>query len=173
MGKWFTHRALECPQIGGLVEASDAENRPMFRPARPQRAVDQIVAQVEALLRDGKLRPGDRLPSERALAEQFTVSRNTVREALRILEFNGMLVLKRGATGGAFVTEPDTGAAARGIADALARAAFRPRDLKSARTSLEGLVGDDPDANPVLALLLRSLTETTDRGGSGTRRGVA
>ena len=160
-------------QIGGAVEASDAENRPMFRPARPQRAVDQIVAQVEGLLKDGKLRPGDRLPSERALAEQFTVSRNTVREALRILEFNGMLVLKRGATGGAFVTQPDTGASVRGIVDALDRAGFPSRDLKSARASLQGIVGDDPEANPVLALLLRSLTEMTGRGGTGTRRGVA
>lgn len=155
------------------MEASDAENRPMFRPARPQRAVDQIVAQVESLLRDGKLRPGDRLPSERALADQFAVSRNTVREALRILEFNGMLVLKRGSTGGAFVTTPDTGASARGIVDALGRAGFPQRDLESARSSLEELVGDDPDANPVLALLLRSLAEMTGRGGTGAKRGVA
>lgn len=155
------------------MEASDAENRPMFRPARPQRAVDQIVGQIEGLLRDGKLRPGDRLPSERALAEQFAVSRNTVREALRILEFNGMLVLKRGSTGGAFVTQPDTGASVRGIADALDRAGFPARDLKAARTSLEGLVGDDPDANPVLVLLLRSLATMTERGGTRSTRGVA
>jgi len=145
----------------------------MFRPARPQRAVDQIVGQVEGLLRDGALRPGDRLPSERALAEQFAVSRNTVREALRILEFNGMLVLKRGSTGGAFVTRPDTGASARGIVDALDRAGFPARDLKAARTSLEGLVGEDPEANPVLALLLRSLATMTERAGAGSTRGVA
>lgn len=154
------------------MEASDAGNRPMFRPARPQRAVDQIVAQVESLLHDGKLRPGDRLPSERALAEQFAVSRNTVREALRILEFNGMLVLKRGSTGGAFVTQPDTGAAARGVVDALDRAGFPARDVKAARASLEALVGAEPEANPVLALLLRSLATMTERGRGGTR-GVA
>lgn len=155
------------------MEASDAENRPMFRPARPKRAVDQIVAQVAGLLRDGRLRPGDRLPSERALAGQFAVSRNTVREALRILEFNGMLVLKRGSTGGAFVTRPDPDGAAGGIADALDRAGFPPRELKAARASLADLVGDDPDGNPVLALLLRSLDTMTDRGRTGSTRGVA
>ncbi|HEY3686847.1 MAG TPA: GntR family transcriptional regulator [Streptosporangiaceae bacterium] len=155
------------------MEASDAENRPMFRPARPKRAVDQIVAQVEGLLRDGKLRPGDRLPSERALAEQFAVSRNTVREALRILEFNGMLMLKRGSTGGAFVTHPDPEGAARGIADALDRAGFPSRDLKAARTSLKALIGDAKDANPVLVLLLHSLDATTEPGGTASTRGVA
>jgi DNA-binding FadR family transcriptional regulator len=57
-----------------------------FQPVRPTRAYEAIVEQVEETLVRGDLRPGDRLPSERDLMSQFSVSRSTVREALRVLE---------------------------------------------------------------------------------------
>jgi DNA-binding FadR family transcriptional regulator len=97
----------------------DADETTMFRPARPRRAFDEIIEQIRALIESGELRPGDRLPSERALAEQFAVSRNTVREALRMLEISGLVVLKRGATGGAFIAHADTSTVTSSLTDAL------------------------------------------------------
>lgn len=62
-----------------------------FRPVQPVRAYERIVEQVEEALFRGELRPGERLPSERELVTQFAVSRSTVREALRVLESNGVV----------------------------------------------------------------------------------
>ena len=63
----------------------------MFRPVRRVRAYEAIVEQVEMAIRNGDLLPGDRLPSERDLMAQFVLSRSTVREALRVLESNGLV----------------------------------------------------------------------------------
>ncbi|MCV0408409.1 MAG: GntR family transcriptional regulator [Rhizobiaceae bacterium] len=52
---------------------------------------DIILRQIKALIDEGTLRPGDRLPSERSLAERFNVGRTPVREALRRLEFYGIV----------------------------------------------------------------------------------
>lgn len=78
--------------------------RPTFTPARPVRAYENIVRQIEDAIYRGQLRPGQRLPSERELTTQFAVSRATVREALRVLESSGLVRSRQGdATGGAEV----------------------------------------------------------------------
>jgi DNA-binding FadR family transcriptional regulator len=112
----------------------------VFEPARPTRAVDGIVAQVRAMLARGEVGTGDRLPTERVLAEQFGVSRNTVREALRMLEISGLVTLKAGATGGAFIARPDPGVAARGLADAFQLTGLTLSDLTEARSWIESIV---------------------------------
>lgn len=53
----------------------------------------------------GRCLPGDKLPSERSMAEQFGVSRTSIREAIRVLVRYGLLEIKRGATGGAIVRD--------------------------------------------------------------------
>ncbi|MEU3270881.1 FadR/GntR family transcriptional regulator [Saccharomonospora sp. NPDC006951] len=113
---------------------------PAFQPARPRRAFDEIIAQVRGMVRSGELRPGDRLPAERALAEQFAVSRNTVREALRMLEISGLVQLRRGAAGGAFIAKADPGKVATTMTDMLELSQFSMTDLTEARTWLESLV---------------------------------
>ncbi len=57
----------------------------MYTPVRLARLYEQIVEQIEARIRNGELKPGDQLPSERELAEQFGVSRTAVREAIKAL----------------------------------------------------------------------------------------
>ncbi|WP_033290176.1 FadR/GntR family transcriptional regulator [Amycolatopsis jejuensis] len=82
----------------------DASARPTFTPARPVRAYEIIVRQIEDAIYRGELRPGQRLPSEREMVTQFAVSRPTVREALRVLESSGLIRSRQGdATGGAEV----------------------------------------------------------------------
>lgn len=66
-------------------------NDQIFHPVRRVRAYEAIVAQVEEAIRRGDLMPGDRLPSERELMAQFGLSRSTIREALRVLESNGLV----------------------------------------------------------------------------------
>jgi GntR family transcriptional regulator, transcriptional repressor for pyruvate dehydrogenase complex len=113
---------------------------PRFRPARPRRAFDEITSQVREMVRRGELSPGDRLPSERALAEQFLVSRNTVREAMRMLEVVGLVELRRGATGGAFIAQADPRRVAVNISDMLDLSQFSFTDLAEARLEVESSV---------------------------------
>jgi GntR family transcriptional regulator, transcriptional repressor for pyruvate dehydrogenase complex len=74
-----------------------------FEPARTVRAFEAVVAQLRAGITEGRLRPGDRLPATQTLARDFGVSRNAVLEALRVLERSGLVTIRRGSRGGAFV----------------------------------------------------------------------
>ncbi|NIO70504.1 MAG: FCD domain-containing protein [Anaerolineae bacterium] len=79
----------------------------MFTPIKLGRASEDVVEQIKQAIFDDQLSAGDRLPPERELAEQFAVSRITIREALRILEANGLIEIRVGAAGGAFVRAPN------------------------------------------------------------------
>ena len=66
----------------------------------------QAVAEhLRTLIHRGEVGPGDRLPAERELAEQLGVARISLREALKILQDEGYVQVRRGALGGAYVTE--------------------------------------------------------------------
>lgn len=66
----------------------------------------RIVAQIEQMLAEERLKPGDRLPTERDMARLLGASRPSVREAVRILQAQGRLVVKHGL--GVFVAESQT-----------------------------------------------------------------
>ncbi len=71
-----------------------------FEQVRPVRLYERIVEQIEDALARGELKPGQRLPSERELVAQFGTSRATVREALRVLESNGLVRSRPGDPNG-------------------------------------------------------------------------
>src|SRR6201992_3385405 len=96
-----------------------------------------IVDQIRLLMRQGQLKPGDRLPPERDLCERFGVSRVTVREALRMLESSGLVEIRVGARGGAFVTVPTTGHVGDGLTDMLTLSALTAADVTEVRLLLE------------------------------------
>ena len=77
----------------------------MFTRVKVGRVSEEVVKQVQEAISSGELGPGDRLPPERALAEQFGLSRMSVRDALRTLESSGLIEIKVGASGGAFIRE--------------------------------------------------------------------
>jgi DNA-binding FadR family transcriptional regulator len=110
-----------------------------FRPIKTSRAFEEIAEQIRTELVGRRLRPGDRLPAERALAEQFGVSRNTLREALRSLENSGLLRLQKGATGGAFVRESTGDAIITGLRDMFHLGAIQPEHLTEARVLIESI----------------------------------
>ena len=70
-----------------------------WQPIKAKRASEDIYAQLRDLITSGALKPGDRLPSERAMMEQLQRSRPTIREALRMLEQGGYVASTHGASG--------------------------------------------------------------------------
>lgn len=67
----------------------------------------QIAKSIRDMVLEGRLKPGDRLPSEQDLVRRFGVSRPTLREVLRVLEAQGLVAIRQGAGGGIFVREVD------------------------------------------------------------------
>ena len=74
-----------------------------FDQVRQRRLSDDIVEQLEGMILEGTLKSGERLPAERALAEQFGVSRPSLREAIQKLAAKGLLVSRQG--GGNYVVD--------------------------------------------------------------------
>lgn len=73
-------------------------------PVATARVSDVIAERLSAAIRDGKLKPGDRLPTEAELAREFQVGRTSVREGLQKLRAHGLIETRKGL--GAFVVDP-------------------------------------------------------------------
>ena len=68
----------------------------MLHAIKKTRIHEEVVSQVHELIKEGRFKAGDQLPSERELAETFKVSRTSVREALRALETHGLIISRTG-----------------------------------------------------------------------------
>ncbi len=115
------------------MDASD----PIFSPVRPTRASSDVIAQIRAAILSGKFRPGDRLPTERELAQQFGVSRVTIRDALRALEASGLIRVKVGGQGGPYVARPDVALLSDSLGAHFQLQGTTFRELAEARLALE------------------------------------
>ena len=110
----------------------------VFEPVHDNRALsEKIIAQISDALVSGELKPGDRLPPERELAEQFGVSRTVIRDAVKTLAGRGILHVKHGA--GIFVTTSEENAIGRlgALSDILPSQGVSLRDLFEIRKVLE------------------------------------
>jgi DNA-binding FadR family transcriptional regulator len=76
-----------------------------FKPIRQLRVSEEVAKQLKQSILVGHFKSGDKLPAERDLADEFKVSRVTIREALRKLQGSGFIATRQGATGGAYVTD--------------------------------------------------------------------
>ena len=80
----------------------------MFRKTQHNRIFQDLVDQIQAAILDGRLQPGDKLPSQRNLVDMFQTSRASIREALRVLEQKGLIEVKLGVSGGAVIKTAGT-----------------------------------------------------------------
>jgi DNA-binding FadR family transcriptional regulator len=133
-------RAVQLPKMANMVAADLRE---------------QIIA--------GVLKEGDPLPPEDQLMEHARVARTTVREALRILESEGLLVVRRGARGGARIRTPSVSNVARYIGLVLQCEGATLRDVYDARLMLEapaaGLLARADDRGDIVAALREALAD--------------
>lgn len=77
----------------------------MFQPVKNQRLADVVFDQILELIISKKIMPGERLPSERVMAEQMVCSRSAIREAIKMLETMGLVEIRKGVNGGTYVKE--------------------------------------------------------------------
>jgi GntR family transcriptional repressor for pyruvate dehydrogenase complex len=102
---------------------------------RHTRLCEEITGRIRELVERTRLRPGDRLPPERHLAELFQVSRNSVREAIKSLEQHGVLVSKPGS--GTFIAEQNETDLAQALEQVFVRERSRLADIFELRILLE------------------------------------
>jgi DNA-binding FadR family transcriptional regulator len=112
-------------------------NGQIGQPVRAPKTSELIAAQLRRQVVRGTVKPGDKLPPETRLMEQFGVSRPTIREAFRILETEGLIVVRPGSRGGAQVAAPDQAAAARYVGLLLQLAGATIDDVYEARKVAE------------------------------------
>lgn len=112
----------------------------MFQPHKSRRAFEDISEQIRQAILSNQLSQGDRLPSERDLAEQFQVGRISIREALRNLEAIGLIQIRKGSKGGAFVEVADPTNTASLIMDRLQLEGTTHEQMIEARIGLERAV---------------------------------
>ncbi|MBI5444773.1 MAG: FadR family transcriptional regulator [Deltaproteobacteria bacterium] len=110
---------------------------PGFVPLKPQRLSEEVHRQLKEAILGGHYTPGDRLPSERELCETFGVGRPVIREALRFLENSGLITVRQGATGGAFVQRIDSSILAHTLEGIVKMDNVSLQELTEARLALE------------------------------------
>lgn len=137
-----------------------------WEPVRKVRTYEQVMAQIEQRILDGRLGPGDRLPSEREFAQLLGVSRPSLREALRVLEALGIVDVRpgRGPDGGtAFLGHPGTGFSML-LKMQLALGHFRRTDVLRTRLTLEewAVIEASRHATPADHVALRAILDEMD-----------
>lgn len=119
------------------MKQEDTEGGENLAPAKSQRAFEQICEQIRQEIQNGNLSAGDKLPAERDLAEQFQVSRATVREAFRTLEIGGVLAFHKGVKGGAFIQMGNARPITQTMQDLLSLGGVSLKDFTEARVCLQ------------------------------------
>ena len=112
----------------------------MFTKVRQVRAFESVIQQVESAILQGRYAAGDRLPAERELQGLLDVSRNTLRESLRVLEQKGLVEIRKGNRGGIFVKEPNADSMTESLGFFVQSQRISMEQISEFRQDLEGLV---------------------------------
>ena len=112
-------------------------DKAIFKPVKSQRTFEEISSKIKALIFEGALQSGDRLPSETDLAKQFNVGRQSVREALRVLELSGFIIVKKGFGGGSIVKNNISGKITNLLLDAFQMENITIDEFTDARLTIE------------------------------------
>jgi GntR family transcriptional repressor for pyruvate dehydrogenase complex len=109
----------------------------MHQQRRIARVSESIAKRIQRQIFTGRLGAGEKLPPEREMARRYKTSRVSVREAYRSLEELGILTIRRGAEGGAFIAELDHGAVQRSLSMVLRLGRMSHQELTEARLMIE------------------------------------
>jgi GntR family transcriptional repressor for pyruvate dehydrogenase complex len=101
------------------------------------RASEYIEREIKQAMLDGKLKPKDKLPTEKEMAKQFGVSIVTLREALRGLEIFGLIQKKKGLGGGIFISDISSKSAKASLENFLSFKDLSPQHLYEVRKIIE------------------------------------
>ena len=157
-----------------MISANDAG--PADQQIRMPKTGEVVAERLRRQIARGELTIGQRLPPEDELTEVFGIARTTLREALRILESQGLLEIRRGRTGGPVVTMPKIDSLAEGLAVTLQLQGTTAGDLDVARQLIEprlaGRLADTHTADDLAALRAAAdraafAADTSDRTAFG------
>lgn len=150
----------------------DVSSETPFRNVGRRNAYEEVADQIRERIFAQHLRLSDRLPAERDLATQFGVSRVVVREAIRTLELNGLLTIKKGAKGGIFVAQDYDRPISDSIVNLLAGGEASLKNLFEVRQLIEpfaasraAVLGSGEDFDRLAAVLAEAELEHA-KGGS-------
>lgn len=105
--------------------------------ARGGRASEDIALKLEAAILDGRFASGERLPSEREMQVRFGTGRGVVREAIKLLQQKGLLEVRQGAKGGAYVRQVALANVSESLALFLKQHPVAPEKLIEFRESVD------------------------------------
>ena len=120
--------------------AGKETTRSVYKKIKVRRVYEEVCDQIRLQLSSGQLRAGDKLPSERELAAGFGVSRVVVREALRTLEMSGIVELRLGVKGGAYVRDGSAKMLTKSFEDLMMLGRISMQNLINARRIIHGAV---------------------------------
>ncbi|MBW1789487.1 MAG: FadR family transcriptional regulator [Deltaproteobacteria bacterium] len=112
----------------------------MFTPVKSRRSFEAVAINIKELVFNGVLKPGDKLPSETRLAQDFNVGRQTIREGLRLLELSGFITIQKGGSGGATVKNTILSRISDLFLDAFRMGDIPIHELTQARLEIEKIV---------------------------------
>lgn len=144
----------------------------LFQKAKQHRIFQDIVDQIQTAILEGKLAAGDKLAPERELVDIFKTSRGTLREALRILEQKGLIEIRLGITGGAYVKDANAELMAENLAMLIRSHDISLEHLAEFREGVEGTVAglaaqrSTATDNQKLSALIREAAQICEKGTS-------
>ena len=111
-----------------------------FTPIKSSRTFEEVSNRIKKFIFDGVFKPGDKLPPETELAQQFNVGRQSIREALRILELSGLITIQKGGGGGAVIKDTISNTISTLFLDAFLLEKISIEELTVARVEIEKTV---------------------------------
>lgn len=127
--------------------APPAAKNPKLATGRSRKRTDVIADAIKRTIMEHGLEPGDRLPQERELMAQYVASKGTVREALKSLEVQGLVRVRTGPGGGAFVARMSEDRAMSLLSNYLFAKAVTIADIYALRKALEPIVAESAMSN--------------------------
>lgn len=137
-----------------------------------RRVFEDLCDTIRRDIASGALKPGDRLPAERELAEAHGIGRNAVREALRTLEIAGVVRLQKGRNGGPYIRAPNVSRVTHAMRDLIDYGTLGWKDLTEARSRVLEIVMElaAERATPADYAALEHNLDLTDEAQSESRR---